>query len=253
MLAGNLAFRLSFAAFPSLIAILWLLRAVHADELGRATADVLGTVVPGIAHAPLKEQAGQSPALDRHLSLGIAVSIGVSLWAISEAFRATIAALNRINGAEEQRQVVARVVITVAAAAVALGCFGVAMAVIVSGTRLTWAVAQSIGLTPAYHWLSELIAWLVVIVFVWAAFTLTYEVGPARNRPFRLVRSGSLLAVTLWVLFTIAFAIYAAHFADPRGTYGALAGVAFLMIYSYGSAFALLMGAVLDREVLPSG
>lgn len=252
-LAGNLAFRLSFATFPSLIAVLWLLRAIHADQLAGAASEVLGTVVPGVAHAPLKEQAGAAPAQHSgQLTLGIAAALAVSVWAISETFRAAIEALNTISGVPESRAALRRLLMTVGAAIATIALFAVALAVIVSGTRLTWSVADSAGLAPAYGWLWGFIAWLVVIAFVWAGFTLTYEVGPARDRPFHLFRTGSILAVALWVAFTAAFAIYANFLAKPQETYGALAGVAFLMIYSYGSALALLLGAELNRE-LPLG
>lgn len=249
-LAGNLAFRLSFAAFPSLIAVLWLLRAIHAESLAGATSEVLGTVVPGVAHAPLKEQAnGSQSGSGGELTLGIAASLVVSVWAISEVFRAAIHALNVISGVKDTRGAVQRLVMTIAAAAGTVLCFTVALAVIVSGTRLTWSVAGSAGLARSYGWLWGMTAWLVVVAFVWAGFTLLYEVGPAKDRPFRLFRFGSLLAVALWVAFTAIFALYANFLAKPEETYGALAGVAFLMIYSYGSAAALLLGAELNREL----
>jgi uncharacterized BrkB/YihY/UPF0761 family membrane protein len=59
-----------------------------------------------------------------------------------------------------------------------------------------------------------------------------------------------VIAVVLWILFSAAFAIYANYLSKPQETYGALAGVAFLMIYSYGSALARLLGAELNRHVV---
>ncbi len=250
-LAGNLAFRMTFAAFPTLIAVLWLLRAAHADEFARSASDVLGMIVPGVAHAPLKEQAGSAPEAEtRRLTLGIAASLLVSVWAISEFFRSALQALNAISGFEETRSGIRRVALTVLAAVGTLICFAIALAVIVSGSRLTWSLADSLGLASAYRWLWGLIAWLVVAGFVWLGFSLVYEVGPARRQPVRLIRAGSLMAVALWIVFSAAFALYANYLSKPQETYGALAGVAFLMIYSYGSALALLLGAELNRQVM---
>lgn len=250
LLAGNLAFRLSLATFPSLIAVLWILRAIHADELARATSEIVGTVVPGVAHEPLREQLGQSPANgpSRNLTFGVAASFAIAVWAVSEVIRATISSLNAISGVEERRGALERFALTTAGAIATIALFVLATAVVASGARMTATFAHAVGLSPGYDWLWRGTTWLVSLVCVWAAFTLTYEVGPAKDQPFRLVRIGSVLGVCLWAVFAALFALYTNHLARPQQTYGALAGVAFLMIYSYGSAFALLIGAELNRS-----
>ncbi len=61
VLAGNIAFRLMFAFFPTIISILWLLNVVNAGQLGSEVSDLVSTVVPGAANAPLKQQIQDAP------------------------------------------------------------------------------------------------------------------------------------------------------------------------------------------------
>src|SRR4051812_43728063 len=59
--AGNIAFRLLFAFFPALIALHWALRALHADGMIGALSDIFGTIIPGTASEPLKQQVQDAP------------------------------------------------------------------------------------------------------------------------------------------------------------------------------------------------
>jgi membrane protein len=63
------------------------------------------------------------------------------------------------------------------------------------------------------------------------------------------VQVGTVAGTALWLLFAALFSVYINNFATPGRTYGALAGVAVLMIYIYGSSFILLMGAELNHVI----
>src|SRR4051794_22808036 len=52
-LAGNLAFRLLFAFFPTAISLLWLLTVLHASRVASEVSDLIGMIVPGIANSPV--------------------------------------------------------------------------------------------------------------------------------------------------------------------------------------------------------
>lgn len=250
-LAGNVAFRLMFAFFPTLITILWLLNVFHAGQLVSEVSDLVGMVIPGIANGPLKEQIENAPRSQARgeFTVGVALSLVVALWAIAEAFRATIHALNVIYGVKDRRGSLRRVALSVLVSVVTLSLFVAALVVIVSGARLTAALSDWSGLAVSYRWIWSFIAWTVVVGAVLAAFSLTYYFAPDVEQRLRWVRTGSLTGVGLWLLFTALFALYVNVLARPNETYGALAGIAFFMVYLYASAFILLLGAELNQVI----
>lgn len=250
-LAGNIAYRLMFAFFPTLISILWLLNVVGASQLVSQVSDLVGTVIPGVANSPLKEQLEDAPKpqASGDLTLGVGVSLVVALWAIAETFRATMHALNVVYGVKERRSGLRRLLLSVLVSVVTMSLFVAALVVIVSGAALTSAMADWSGLGVSYQWIWWFMAWAVVVGAVLAAFSLTYYFAPDVEQRVRWVGKGSLAGVGLWLLFTALFALYVNVLSRPGDTYGALAGIAFFMVYLYSSAFILLLGAEFNQVI----
>ncbi len=250
-LAGNIAYRLMFAFFPTLISLLWLLNVVNAGQFVSEVSDLVGTVVPGVANGPLKEQIQDAPQSQAsgEFTLGVGISLIVALWAIAEAFRATMHALNVVYGVKESRSARRRLLLSVLVSVVTMALFVAALVVILSSARLTAALSEWSGLGVSYQWLWWFSAWVVVVTAVLAAFSLTYYFAPDVEQRLRWVRTGSLGGVGLWLIFTALFALYVNVFSRPTETYGALAGIAFFMVYLYASAFILLIGAEFNQVI----
>jgi membrane protein len=248
-LAGNIAFRVMFAFFPSVISVLWILHAVNAGQLVADVSDLVGMIVPGIASGPIKEQIRDAPQtqVSGEFTLGVGLSLIVAIWAMAEVFRAAMHAMNVVYGVEERRSRLRRVATSVVVSAITMSLFVAALAVIVSGASLTAALGAWSGLGVGYGWIWWCTAWIVVVIAVLAAFSLTYYFAPDVEQRLRWVRTGSIMGVGLWLLFTGLFALYVNFLSGPSVTYGALAGVAFFMVYLYSSAFILLLGAEVNQ------
>jgi membrane protein len=248
-LAGNIAFRIVFAFIPTLISILWLVNVLDTKELASAVSDLIGTVVPGMAHGPLKDQIQEAPQAQAsgEFTLGVGLSFLVALWAMAEVFRAAMHAMNVVYGVEDRRSRLRRVLTSVLVSGVTMSLFVVALVVIVFGAGLTAALSGWSGFGVSFQWIWWFVAWTVVVGAALAAFSLTYYFGPDVDQRLRWVRTGSLVGVSLWLLFTGLFSVYVNHFARPSATYGALAGIALFMVYLYSSAFILLLGAEINQ------
>ena len=251
VLAGHLAFRLMFALFPTLIALLWLLNVVNAGELATEVSEVVGMVVPGVANDPLKEQVDSAPSAQARgeFTMGVGLSLVIAIWALGEVFRATMHALNVIYGVEERRSRLRRLITSLAVSVLTLTLFVGALVLIVAGARFSETLADWSGVGIGYELAWSGAAWVTVILAVTAAFALTYYFAPDVEQRLRWVRAGSLFAVAAWLLFTGSFAIYVNVLSQPSETYGSLAGVAFFMVYVYGASFILLLGAVTNQVI----
>ena len=69
------------------------------------------------------------------------------------------------------------------------------------------------------------------------------------HRRFRLITPGAVLAVTVWLIASAGFAIYADRFGGYNKVWGSLAAVIVTMTWLWLSSLALLVGAELDAEL----
>jgi membrane protein len=244
--AGNLAFRAVFALFPAAVSALWLLTALHQSRFVGALVDVAGAALPKTAGHALKQQIGGASGAQAHgeLTFGALVACVGAVWAATGTFLAAIEALNAIYGVEERRPLWKRWGI---AALLSLSVAVLLLAVL--GTQLAGRLSHAIGAAPSFNWLWALVSWPLLVGCVLIAFALTYYLAPDADQRFRWIGTGSLLAAVLWLLFTAGFSIYVNNFAAPTEAYGALAGVAVLMIYGYAMAYIFLLGAQINQVV----
>jgi membrane protein len=80
-------------------------------------------------------------------------------------------------------------------------------------------------------------------------FALLYWASPNAKQGFRWVTPGGLLAVVVWVVASVAFAIYVANFGSYNKTYGSLASVIIFLVWLWLSNIAILLGAELNAEL----
>jgi YihY family inner membrane protein len=80
-------------------------------------------------------------------------------------------------------------------------------------------------------------------------FALLYWASPNARQPFRWITPGGILAVVVWVVASVAFAIYVANFGSYNKTYGSLASVIIFLVWLWLSNTAILLGAELNAEL----
>jgi membrane protein len=80
-------------------------------------------------------------------------------------------------------------------------------------------------------------------------FALLYWASPNARQPFRWVTPGGTLAVVVWVVASVAFALYVANFGSYNKTYGSLASVIIFLVWLWLSNTAILLGAELNAEL----
>jgi membrane protein len=77
---------------------------------------------------------------------------------------------------------------------------------------------------------------------------LYYSSPNAKLPGFKWVTPGSVLAVVVWLIASLAFAFYVANFGSYNKTYGALGGVIVFLVWLWITNVAILLGAELNAE-----
>jgi membrane protein len=258
--AGNLTYKGLFALFPFFVFLLSLLGIFGAPDLLGQLLDRLSAVLPQDAAGFLEGQLvgiAQSKA-ESAFTVGAIVSILLALWGVSGAFRSVMEAMNVMYEVEEGRpfwkMYAISIFLSLGVAALLLS----ALVLVVFGPQIGGAVANAVGLGSVFQTVWSVVQWPVLVFFVLLAFALVYYFAPDVEQRFKWVSPGSLLAVALWVLFSLAFSYYVNTIGGSSlsASYGSLASVIILLLYLYYTAYIVLLGAEMNQvieEHIPEG
>lgn len=250
--AASLAYSWMFAVFPFLIFLLALLPYLPEPAKTEATGEIkqmIAQAVPSQAGVTLQRELDNLVSTPRGglLSLGILVA----LYGASNGIAATMTALDRTYDIElgrnyvQTRAIAAGLTLAVASLIIALICL-----VPVSTSLLRWADAN--GLIPDWlRWLINLGRYSAAVVLMFTILSLVYYFGPSVRGRWRWVSPGAIFVVTCWVVLGFAFRWYIDRYAAASyaRTYGAIGGVAIMLLVFYIDAIVLLIGAEINSEI----
>jgi membrane protein len=247
-LAAALTYYGVLAIFPALLALVSILGLMGSSAIN-SVIDNLGSLAPGPVRTTLTSaleqmQGGQGKA-------GIALIIGIllALWSASGYIAAFMRAGNAVYDIREGRPVwktiPTRFLTTVA---VVLLLALVAIGVVFTG-GLAERTGEALGLGDTFLTVWMWAKWPVMILLVSGIIALLYWAAPNVRRRLRWVTPGSLLAVLIWIIASVAFAFYVANFGSYNKTYGSLAAVIIFRVWLWISNIAILLGLEFNAEL----
>lgn len=246
MLAAGVAFFGFLALFPAMVAftLIWGLVADPAT-VTEQTAALTGSLPPE-ARTLLVDQLQQlASAPNQSLGWGLVVAALAALWSTSGGVGNLVSAINIAYDEERRRGFVKDKLIALGLTVGAI-VFMVLMVALVAGVPAT---LELVGIGAGWRWLTEVVRWLLIAALVMVALAVLYRVAPDRDAPkFRWTSIGAVVATLLWLLASAGFSLYVSLFGNYAKTYGALAGVAVLLLWLWITCFAILLGAEINAE-----
>ena len=98
--------------------------------------------------------------------------------------------------------------------------------------------------------LIEITRWMVSLGLVALWIWVFYRIGPNRSdRDFAVLRPGLVMAMSLWISASAGFSYYLSNFGNYNEIYGSIGAVVALLMWFYISAYAVLLGAVLNATL----
>lgn len=251
LLAGALAYRFFLAIFPFLI-FLTAVGGYAAGWLGirnpaKAMIDAAGSALPPQLAAVVQKDLGQ--VLQTPSATQLAVSAVVALFFASAGTYAVLQTTNLAYEVEESRSIVRRwllaVGLTLIGGAGVLAAFGlfIGLDAVASGLSQTLGNRQAIGL------LLVLVRWPVAFAFLFPAALVIYRLAPNLELPWVRAIPGALFFGLAWLVATWLFALFIDVAGGYGATFGALAGVAILLVWFYLTALLLIVGGELNAVV----
>ena len=154
--------------------------------------------------------------------------------------------LNVVYDEHEKRSYIRRTLISLA---VTLGTLVFVMVVMAAVVALPIAL-NFVGLGKVTDLLLRVARWPLLLVIVTVMLAVIYRYGPSRTEArWRWVSWGGAFAAIVWVLVSLAFSWYVAHFGSYNKTYGSLGAAIGFMTWIWISATIVLIGAELNAEM----
>ncbi len=249
--AAALTYYSVLSVFPALIALLSIVGLV-ADPatVTRVITETVSEIGPATAaetfSGPINDITQNQSAAGLALVLGLAGA----LWTASGYVGAFMRASNSIYEIDEVRpfwklrplQILVTLAMVLMLAIVVLG-------LVISGP-FAEALGSALGIGDTAVTIFQFGKFPVLLVVVMLMLAVLYFASPNAKLPgFKWISPGSIVAVVIWVLASVAFAFYVANFGNYQKTYGTLGGVISFLVWMWITNLAVLFGAELNAEL----
>jgi membrane protein len=202
-------------------------------------------VIPASLLAPIDDALRAAFESSGTAAAALGIALVTALYGATGYLEAARRALNVMFEARQGRSFVRRKLTDVASSVVL-------MALVVATLLLMFAgggvVRDLLGNTAGDVW--NLARWPLAVATALLVFSLLYYVTPdVTQRAFRWITPGAAAGVLVWVVASIGFKTYLAHFSGVNVTYGSFAAAIILLFWLWLTNVALLFGGALNAEI----
>jgi membrane protein len=248
--AATLTYFGLLALFPALIVMVSIVGLVGDPESTTNTlTDIVTKVGPDSAAQTFEGPIKQVTESRSTAGFALIASTLVALWSASGYLGAFIRASNVIYETREGRpfwklrplQLLMTLVVVLLLAVMAMG-------VVLTGPIVS-DVAEPIGISDTAVSIWNYAKWVAIALLFVLMIGLIYYASPnVKQRGFKWITPGGLVALVVWLVASAGFAIYVSQFGSYNKVYGSLAGVVVILIWMWITNLAILFGHELNAE-----
>ena len=242
--ARSLAFMMSLVFVQGLIALVGFAAAFGNLEVSRVIVDTIENAMPGLAGEILTDAVQQAREVGAHnrflpLTLGLIGTIVTGTTALGQVERA----VNRIYGIERDRPALEKYGRAFVLALSVGFLFAVAFVLLAFG--------RDIGREDdLVHQIWTIVRWPAGLLIAGLALTGLLQYAPRRHQPnMSWLAFGAGIGVLLWTAVTFGFGLVFNASSSFGETYGPLAGIVALQLWSLFSAVAILFGVAVAAQL----
>ncbi|WP_245396612.1 YihY/virulence factor BrkB family protein [Jiella sonneratiae] len=247
LVAAGVTYYLLLAMVPAMAALVSVYGLFADPTTVKTNIDQMSMLLPGGAVQVIDDQLQRlTSSADSTLGLSLVVSLAISLWSANAGVKALFEAMNVAYDEKEERSFVKLTFVSL----VFTLCLLAAAILLVALTVVLPAVLGSVGLGSGMEWAisaGSILATLVVVSLIIASL---YRWGPCRaTAKWRWITPGSVLAVVVIALVSVAFSFYTANFGSYDATYGSLGALIGMMTWLWLTMIVLIVGGELNSEM----
>jgi len=247
LVAAGVAFYWMLALFPAMAALISLYGLVADPADVQRQMDAIDFLMPFEVTQVIRTQLiAIVQSAPTGLSLGVLVSLAITIYSATRGTTAIIKALNIAYEEEQRRGFIRGALLALGLTLCGILVFLVALGLIV----LLPFVLQAVFLDFAAESLLLVGRWVLMAGLIFLLLVAAYRFAPNR-RPAKLrwLVPGAALATFLWIAGSLGFAWYVQAFGSYNKTYGSIGAVIVTLLWLYVSAYIVLLGAELNAEI----
>jgi membrane protein len=245
--AAGVVFYSLLAIFPAIAAFVSLYGLIADASTIDSHLSLAAGIFPSGAVDILHEQIARLTAKnDAKLGLGFITGLAVALWSANAGMKGIIDALNVVYDEKEKRSFVRLNLLSLLFTLVAILSLMIALAAVV----IAPIVFSAVGLSSLLSLAIAVLRWPLLLVLAAVALAAIYRYGPSRTEArWQWLSVGSAAAAIGWLLSSVLFSWYIAHFGAYNATYGSLGAAVGMMMWMWISAIVILLGGELNAEI----
>lgn len=247
VIAAGVAFYFFLALFPAMVAVMsaygFLTESPQIYEHGKQLTEVFPEEVHNLMTHRLGVIAEESRSM---LGWEVVFSILISFWIANLGTKTLFDGINIVYKHSHQRSFVRQNAIIMLFTFLGIIVSAIAIAVVVGFP----AISEYLGLPEPWGNLLQWSRWVVLAAITVVCLAFVYKYAPAKHTPlFKNVIRGAVVAISLWLLGSLAFTFYVKNVDIFEQNYGSEASVVVMMLWFYMTSFAILLGAEVNSEL----
>lgn len=248
LISAGVAFYGLLSLFPAITALVAVAGLLTDPTVLIDQGEKLASALPSDARRIIFTQIEKVVNADSGtLSLTVVVGLLIALYSASRAVVSLIQGLNVAYGVKETRGFFAlRARVLLLTLCMISGVIATLLLVAALPAVLNF-LPWELGVEKALLGLR----WVILIAIAAIGLSFLYRFGPAKKlKSWSWFTIGSLCASALWLLGNFGFSAYVQSFGTYGEVFGALGGVIVLLTWMWLSAVILLLGALIDVELV---
>ena len=245
-LGAQLAYYLILSFFPFLIFLMTIIGFSKLDSM--QIIDGLSAILPSSVFE-LTSTIIVEVVENQYTGL-LGVSIVLSMWAASSAFRAVTKGINKAYNLKENRSFIKRAIIALICTFALAFTIVVALVLLVFGNLIGDLLISYIPYNALIGKLWNLIRYIMVLTIMICIFAGIYRYTPAKRISWREAFPGAIVSTIGWLIVSLGFSFYINNFSNYSRLYGSLGAVFVLMTWLYISSIILILGGEINSVLV---
>lgn len=241
-LASQLAYYLVLSFFPFLVFLVTLIGFIklNSNEVLDGLQRMLPTAVFELTSTTIEEII-----TSQHTGL-LGVSVILTIWSASSAFRAVTKGVNKAYNIQENRSFIKRAMIgMISVIALALAIIST-LVMLVFGGLIGQFLNKYLPFAYVVDFIWNILRYAIVIIMMILIFAMIYKLTPAKRIKFKNVLPGAIVSTIGWLVVSLGFSFYVNNFSHYSRFYGSIWTVFVLMIWLFITSIVFIFGVELN-------
>lgn len=246
-----LALQICLAIVPFMLALTGLAADIDDDKPALVLARVVDAISPGTGDGDaLATAVTEQQTTEKVGEIALVVGLLVSLYSMTTAVAQIERGVNRIYGIRRDRKALAKYGRAAVLTLLLSGPVALGFLMLIGGDAFGDAMRESYGWSASTERFWDIVRWPAGLVIEVLAIAALLNHAPRRRQPaLSWLALGAAVSVVISIAAAGGLAAYVKISTSFSGTYGPLAGVFALLLWAFGSAIALFLGAAVCAQL----